>query len=361
MMWDWNRWIQNIEDVNTEVLAKAQARWNSIAKPLHGLGKLEEMIARIAAIQGSVIPTLKKRAILVMCADNGVVCEGVSQTGKEVTAIVTRNFTRGETSVNKMADVVHAKIFPVDIGVDADLQTEASDLGNIPLFHRKIARGTKNFLIEDAMTSDEVLYAIKIGIDLVKICKDEGIHLIGTGEMGIGNTTTAAAITAVLLDVSVEEVTGKGAGLSSMGLQRKMQVITNGIQNRRPNPTRPLEVLQKLGGLDIAGLVGVFLGGAMYKVPIILDGMITAVAALLAKRLCPMASKYMLASHLSKEPASRYILNELGLHPIIDGNLCLGEGTGACLLLGMLDTAMCVYENCTTFEDIAVEHYVEME
>lgn len=347
--------LHEIEDIDAGIFEESVKHWNSIAKPLHGLGKLEEMISRIAAIQRNVIPRIDKKTIIIMCADNGIVEEGVSQTGQEVTAIVTKNFTTGDTSVNKMAKHVNAGIIPVDIGVNADF------CASIPLHHAKVAKGTRNFRKADAMTKEEALKAIQIGMDLVQRCKREGTQIIGTGEMGIGNTTTSAAMASVLLNLPVGEVTGRGAGLSGEGLKNKIKVISDGILKRKPRADDPLDVLCKLGGLDIAGLVGVFLGGARYQVPVCLDGLITSVAALAAKRICPKTTQYMLASHLSKEPAGKKIMEELCLRPVIDANLALGEGTGACLLFGMLDTAMCVYENRTTFADIQIDDYREME
>lgn len=328
----------------------SKEHWNGIAKPLYSLGKLEEFIIKIASIQENTYPKINKKAILVMCADNGIVKEGVSQVGQEVTGIVSRNIAKGIASVNKMADYTNTKVIAIDIGI--------AQKNPIPqLLPYKIAYGTRNFLYDDAMTKKEMFSAITVGIEMVRQCKESNIHLIGTGEMGIGNTTTSTAIASVLLNIPAKEITGRGAGLTDIGLQRKIEVISKGIQKRKPDTKDPLDILAKLGGLDIAGLVGIFIGGGIYKIPIVIDGVISAVSALLAYRLCPRLREYMLPSHISKEIVARKVFAELDISPCIDANLCLGEGTGCTLLFAMLEMAMRVYQDNIRFQDIQVEQY----
>lgn len=346
-----------MHNMNSKVAALSQTamkaakeHWDRIGKPIEGLGLLEEMVIQVAGIQETEQVDLQKKAIIVMCADNGVVEEGVTQTGAEVTAIVTENFGKGIASVNVMAQLAGAVVFPVDIGVKTDIRHEG-------ILNRKVTYGTKNMKKEPAMSREEALKAIQKGFEMVQALKEEGYKLIGTGEMGIGNTTTASAMLSVLLNVPVHEVTGYGAGLSEEGLQHKIAVIEEAIEVNKPNREDPIDVLSKVGGLDIAGLTGVFLGGAIYRIPIIIDGVISAAAALLAKNIDENAVSYMLPSHLGKEPASQLVMKELGLTPIIHGNLALGEGTGAALLFPLIDLAMGVYNQNKTFEDIHVEEY----
>ncbi len=339
---------------DAEVIQASRRRWDGIAKPLRGLGRLEELITKIAGIQVQEQVRLERRAVIVMCSDNGVVEEGVTQTDNHVTAVVTENFARGIASVNRMAAAAHADVIPVDIGV-------ARKLTEPGVRNFKIAYGTKNFVKESAMTESEALRAIRTGMELVRQCRDQGYDLLATGEMGIGNTTTSSAIASVLLGLSPEEVTGKGAGLPAAGILHKKEVIERGIRLHAPDPEDPLAVLACLGGFDIAGMAGVFLGGAFYRVPVVIDGLISSVAALIAARLCPASVHYMLPSHMSNEPSSVIIMKELGLEPIIFGKLALGEGTGAVMLFPLLDMANAVYFQNSTFEHIHVDAYEDYE
>lgn len=339
--------IQNIRPIDEAAVKESQRRWNSIAKPLHSLGKLEDTVIRIAGITGDAVMHLEKKGLITMCADNGVVAEGVTQTGQEVTAIVTENFLTGAATASVMCKKVGADIFPVDIGV-------AVDTGAI---NRKIAYGTKNFACEPAMTREETKRAILVGIQMVEELKNQGYGILATGEMGIGNTTTSSAVAAVLMGKPVEEMTGRGAGLDNDGLNKKIATIKKGISLHKPDPEDAIDVLSKVGGLDLAGIAGVFLGGAIYRVPILVDGFISAVGALCAARICPRSKDYMLASHVSKEPAASMILGELGLEAPLHCDMCLGEGTGAVAFYPILDLACEVYKKMSTFDDIKVEQY----
>lgn len=344
--------MYKVKKLDTAAMEKAAEKWNSIAKPLHSLGLFEDIITNIAGIQGTQNVDISKRCVLIMCADNGVVQEGVTQTGQEVTAIVTENFARGEASVCAMARGVGADVIPVDVGVSRK---------TAGVINKKIAYGTGDMLREKAMTREQAESAVKVGMDMVGELCEKGYSIICTGEMGIGNTTTSSAVASVLLGKAPEDVTGRGAGLSSAALTRKTDVIRRSIELHKPDKNDVIDVLLKVGGFDIAALTGVFLGGAIYGVPIVIDGFISAVAALCAHRLCPASRDFMIASHVSKESAAADVLAALDKRAPIDASMCLGEGTGAVMLLGMLDTALRVYNEMSTFDDINVESYKELK
>lgn len=342
--------IKLIEPINIDTVKKSQEKWNSIAKPLHSLGKLEDHIMKIAGITGNVDVRIDKKALIAMCADNGVVEEGVTQTGQEVTAIVAENFLSCNSSAAIMCERAGVDIFPIDIGMVSDTK--------VPNY--KIAYGTKNFAKEPAMTREEAAHAVLTGIEIVKEKKDAGYELLATGEMGIGNTTTSSAVATVLLQESVELMTGRGAGLTSAGLLRKKEVITNAIIMHKPDSGDVLDVYSKVGGFDLAGLTGVFLGGAIYHIPVIIDGFISAVAALAAVKMCETAKEYMIVSHVSKEPGTRRILEALDMEASLTCDMCLGEGTGAVAFIPVLDMAVEVYRRMSTFSDNNIEDYKEL-
>lgn len=343
----------NISPVDMGYYKKCEEKWLTIAKPLYSLGELEKAINRIGAIRENVEAPIGKRLAVIMCADNGVVAEGISQTDESVTRIVADNLATGQANLNLLSRGLHLDICPVDIGMKYDPQTEN-------VVRAKVRPGTGNIRKEPAMTTEEVEKAIQTGIWQVKEAAGKGYDLIVTGEMGIGNTTTCSACAAVLLGLPVEMVTGKGAGLSNEGVRHKIEVIKEAIALHKPDRNDPMDVLSKIGGLDIAGMTGLFLGGGIYHLPVIIDGVISSVAALLAAKICPEVKDYMLASHVSKEPAGQMILDELGLCAVIHGNLALGEGTGAACLLPLLDMVHQVYAQNVTFEQIHMEAYKEL-
>lgn len=343
---------KQITPLNTRAMEEAVAHWNSIAKPLHSLGKLEDLVIQLAGIAGTPNVKIEKRALVAMCADNGVVEEGVTQSGQEVTAIVAENFLKAETTACIMAKNCRADVYPVDVGMASDTKVR-TDL--------KVAHGTKNMAKIPAMTREEAVKAIEAGIFMAEELKGRGYQILATGEMGIGNTTTSSAVASVLMEEPVETMTGRGAGLTSEGLARKIQVIKDAIALHKPDREDAIDVLAKVGGFDIAGMAGVFLGGAALKIPVIMDGFISCVAALVAVSICPEASGYILASHVSKEPAARLILEYLQKEAVIHGDMCLGEGTGAIALLPLLDLGISVYHSMSTFEEIHVEQYEELK
>lgn len=328
---------------------RAQAKWNAVAKPIGGLGVLEDDIVRIAALRGTEDVRLSRRAVAVLCADNGVAAEGVSQCGQEVTAAVAANIARGVSSVCKMAATARADAFACDLGMACPPATP----GIVDLH---VARGAGNIARGPAMSQEEALRAIYAGIAAAAMLQGQGYDIVAAGEMGIGNTTTSSAIAAVLLDLPAQRVVGRGAGLSDEGLQRKTEAVKRAIAANQPDRDDALDVLAKLGGFDIAGLVGLYLGCAMHRMPVVIDGFIGTLAAVVAARLVPACTVAMIASHVSAEPAARLLLGELGLQPAIDAGLHLGEGTGAVCLLPLLDAALALY-NGTTFEETGIDAY----
>ena len=331
-------------------MERCQAHWDQVAKPLGSLGKLESIIKGIAGLQGTADVRLGGKCVLVLCADNGVVAEGVTQTDSSVTAAVALSIARGTGNVCQMARVAGAQVVAVDVGMLTEVSHPA-------LLNRKLQRGTGNIAAGPAMSRAQAQSLIDTGIELTRRRAEMGDRLIATGEMGIGNTTTASAVASVLLGESVERMTGRGAGLSGAGLKRKVSAIHRAIALNQPDPQDPLDVLSKLGGFDIAAMTGVFLGGALLGVPILVDGFISSVAALLAQRLCPQARQAMIASHVSREPAGALMLEALGLEPVIHADMALGEGTGAVALMPILDMALAVYHQGSSFAGIQVAAY----
>lgn len=335
-----------------EAFAAAQRHWDAVAKPLGALGQFERIIAQIAAIQGTAEVRLLPRCALVFCADHGVVAQGVSQSGSDVTARVAAAVAQGTSNVNLMAQAAQTAVFAVDMGMAQPVDG---------VIDRRQGCGTADFTQGPAMTRAQAESALQAGIDLVRARKAQGDRLIATGEMGIGNTTAAAALASVLLHQPPARLTGRGAGLSDAGLARKRAAIEGAITRNQPDANDPLDVLAKLGGFEIAGMAGAFLGGAIHGVPVVIDGMISAVSALIAARLCPKARRFMLASHVSREPASTLILRELGLSPVLQADLALGEGTGAVMLFPLLDMALRVYDGSHTFDSLGMAAYTPQE
>ncbi|MBD5445147.1 MAG: nicotinate-nucleotide--dimethylbenzimidazole phosphoribosyltransferase [Lachnospiraceae bacterium] len=340
----------SVDAPNWNIYTKVLKNWDTIAKPLDGMGRFENITAQIGAILGSDEIDITKKAVIIMCADNGIVEEGISQSGQEVTTAVAKQLAKGASSVGKMAASIGADIIPIDIGINGEEQIEG-------LLNRKIRPGTGNFRKEPAMTIEEAVRAIYTGMEIVEECKQKGYQILATGEMGIGNTTTSSAVAAALLRCDADEVTGRGAGLCDDKLHSKKQIISEAIKRYNLYNAEPLTVLETVGGLDIAGLAGVCIGGGIYHIPVVLDGVISMTAALLAERIVPGTLKYLIPSHKGKEPAVEKLMEELHMEPVIDGKMALGEGTGAVMMLSLLDMALCVYREKTLFSDIKVKQY----
>ncbi len=371
-----------MNETQQKIYIQAKEKWDAIAKPIDSLGVFENMVARLCAIAGTVNPgDYKRRALLTLCADHGVVAEGVTQTDAGVTKVVAENIAHGCSGVNYMAQTAGVDVYAVDIGMLGEPYPDA-EFGMGHMINRKVQAGTGNLAKEPAMSMEVCDRAIEAGKELVRECKEKGYEILAVGEMGIGNTTPTSALLAALLDLPAEAVTGRGAGLNDAGLARKVQVITQALARvqgtsdakqpdgqeqpdvklqcgktdvqRTPNAK---QLLAELGGLEIAGMVGVFLGARQYQIPVVLDGAITCAAALVAMRMEPEVVDYLLASHISEEASGRLALDALGLPAVIHGKLCLGEGSGAMMLFPLLDMALSIYKNMGTFDDLSIEAY----
>lgn len=337
-----------IQPLDATLRVKAQGRVDRLTKPLGSLGRLEELAASYVAITGELKPNIPRGVVFTFAADHGVATEGVSAYPRDVTPQMVFNFLRGGAGVNVLARHAGVDVRVVDIGVD-------HEFGVMPgLLDRKVMKGTRNLLVEPAMTRSQAEQALNVGIELAADAVQEGIGLIGTGEMGIGNTTPSAAVTAVMTGRPVEEVTGRGTGIDESGRTHKVAVIQQALDLHRPNQVDPLDVLAKVGGLEIGGLVGVILGAAAARVPVVLDGFIAGAAALIAVGIQPLCRDYLIASHRSVEPGHHAILNHLGLAPLLDLELRLGEGTGACLGMDLVVASIKIYTEMATFEEAGV-------
>lgn len=343
-----NETLAAIKPVDSDVLARAQAKLDNKTKPLGSLGRLEEFARRFAAISGTLEPATSKKVVFTFAADHGVVAEGVSAFPKEVTAQMVLNFLAGGAGINVLANHVGADVLVVDMGVD-------HDFGDTPgLINRKIARGTKNFVKGPAMTREEAVAAVEVGIALARQAKAEGVTMLGTGEMGIGNTTPSSAIIAAFAGCDVKSVTHRGTGINDQALSNKIRVIEQGLALNRPDPKDPLDVLAKVGGLEIAAIAGLVLGGAACRVPVVVDGFISTAGALIACELNPTVKDYIFAAHQSVEIGHALIMERIGVEPILDLKLRLGEGTGAALAMGLIEAGVKILKEMATFEEAGV-------
>lgn len=365
------------QDFDRGAADECQRRWDGIGKPIDGLGDFERMIAKIAGMRGTPDVRLVRKAVAVMCADNGVVREGVTQTGQEVTALVSENIAGGTSSVCLMARAAGAEVYAADVGVASDfpdsllsgrrpsvLSEELPPSGQMErgkIADKKVASGTGDIFLEPAMTREQAALAVCRGIEAAGELAGMGTDIFAVGEMGIGNTTTAGACASCLTGLPPEAVTGRGAGLTSEGVRRKAEVIRHALSLHKPDPSDPLDIISKVGGFEIAGMTGLFLGGAVFGIPAVLDGVISSVAAVLAEEICPGSRDFMLASHEGKEPAAAPLLQRLKLKPVIRADLALGEGTGAVALFPLLDLALSVYSENVTFDDIHMEAYQRLK
>jgi nicotinate-nucleotide--dimethylbenzimidazole phosphoribosyltransferase len=339
--------IAAIGPLDTHAISRAAQRQHELTKPRGSLGVLEDLAVQLAGMTGSDRPRVDRRAVIVMAGDHGVTAEGVSAYPAEVTPQMVLNFLHGGAAINALAAQAGARVIVVDVGVAADLDHPA-------LVSRKVARGTANMAAGPAMSREQALAAIQVGIDVLADQAAAGLDLVATGEMGIGNTTAASAITAVMTLAPVDQVTGHGTGLDEEGRKRKIDVIQRAIAVNEPGGDDPLDVLAKVGGLEIAGLAGVILGAAARRIPVVLDGFISGAAALIAVGLCPQARQYLIAGHVSVERGHRTILEALDLDPILDLRLRLGEGTGAVLAMQVIAAAAAAHREMATFAEAAV-------
>ncbi len=339
--------LHSVRPLNRDVMDQIQVRLDNLTKPAGSLGKLEEIVKQLGGITGNPLPAVEQKAVLVMAGDHGVVAEGVSAFPQEVTPQMVYNFLNGGAGINVLSRQAGAKVVCTDVGV-------AADLSHPNLISRKIARGTANMASGPAMTREQAVSAILVGVEVAEEQINLGANLLATGDMGIGNTTPSSAIVAVLTGKPVEEVVGRGTGIDDPGLARKIKVIQQALALNQPNPEDALDVLAKVGGLEIGALCGAVLGAASKGVPIIIDGFISTAAATVAAALQPLAINYMIPSHSSQEPGHIHALAYLGLEPMLNLNLRLGEGTGAALAFHLVEAATRILREMATFAQAGV-------
>lgn len=346
--------LDSIEGFDAELVNRAQERLNGLTKPIGSLGRLEDFVKQLVGISGELFPKVDRKTVIIMCADNGVVEEGVSSCPKSVTSAVTNNFMRGITGINVLTGHSGSDIVVVDLGVDDDITCEG-------ILNRKIRRGTWNIAKGPAMSREEAVAAIETGINIVGDLKRKGVKLLGTGEMGIGNTTTSSAVAAVLTGCKAEEMVGRGAGLSQEAYLNKIHIVEKAIEINNPDPEDAIDVLAKVGGFDLAGLAGCYIGAAAYRLPIVIDGFISAAAALAAIKIKAEVRNFMFPSHGSAEPGNDKIMKAIGMEPVLNLGMRLGEGTGAALAFHIIDAAVAAYTRMGTFQDAQIEQYTPQE
>jgi len=343
-----------------KALQNAQKRLDSLTKPAGSLGRLEELAKQIASITGRLDPDISKKLVIVMAADHGVVQEGVSAYPQEVTPQMVYNFMQGGAGINVLAKHAGADVMVVDVGVAAELNIKENNKDKKSIFiDKKVAFGTKNMAKEPAMNPQQAALAVSAGIAVAQDMIDAGYGIIGTGDMGIGNTTASSAIASCICGVDAEKVTGYGTGIDEAGFEKKVQVIRKAIKLNNPDASDGLDVLSKVGGYEIGGIAGVILGCALRKVPVVIDGFISGAGALIAEAIAPASKNYMIASHCSVEKGHRIVLEKLGLVPLFNFDMRLGEGTGAAIGIGIADAAIKILNEMATFDQAQVSQKKE--
>ncbi len=337
----------SIPPLDADAMEQARTRQQQLTKPTGSMGRLEDIAIQMAGITHQALPTIQRKAVIIMAADHGVTLEGVSAYPSAVTPQMVLNFLHGGAAINALAQHVGAEVVVVDIGVAEEIQ-------HPNLLSRKIAPGTANMAQGPAMTREQAQAAINVGMDVATSLIQQGVDMLATGEMGIGNTTASSAITAVLAHVPIQLVTGRGTGIDDAQLAHKIAIIERAIAYNKPDASDALDVLAKVGGLEIAGLVGVILAAGERSVPVVIDGFISGAAALVATQLVPSVRDYLFAGHVSVERGHQIILEQLKLFPILDLNLRLGEGTGAVLASTIIEAALRLHRNMATFAEAGV-------
>jgi nicotinate-nucleotide--dimethylbenzimidazole phosphoribosyltransferase len=340
--------IANIQPLDEQVMEEARRRQDNLTKPQGSLGQLESLSVQVAGIKRSLRPKIIHKVIFTLAGDHGVAEEGVSAYPSEVTLQMVYNFLRGGAGLNVLARHVGARVVVADLGVASVLQRHPD------LRDKKVAMGTRNMAKEPAMSREEALRSIEAGIELVEEEWSKGIDILGTGDMGIGNTTPSSAITAVITGADPAKVTGRGTGLNDEEWKRKVETIKKAIEINRPNPKDPIDVLSKVGGLEIGGIAGVILGGARFGIPVVIDGFISGAAALIAGTLAPQVKPYLIAAHQSVEQGHKFLLEYLGLKPLLNLDLRLGEGTGAALAISLVEASLKILDEMATFAEAGV-------
>jgi nicotinate-nucleotide--dimethylbenzimidazole phosphoribosyltransferase len=345
--------IDGIHPLNRQMAEKARARTAQLVMPPRALGRLHAIGEQLCGILGTLRPQIRGKAVLVMAGDHGIVAEGISAFPQAVTGAMIQTFLTGGAGINAMARHVGAEVWVADLGIIPDLDA-ASLMNGSRLLVRKLGPGTANFACGPAMAPEQAYQAVLTGFELASSLISKGVNLLGTGDMGIGNTTPAAAIGAVITGKGIADMVGPGTGIDDAGILRKREAIRRGIELNRPNPQDGLDVLAKVGGFEIGGIAGIVLAGAYHRKPVVVDGFISTAGALVAQRLAPAAADYMLAGHCSEEPGHRHMLAHLKLLPILDLGMRLGEGTGAALAMSVIEAAIRVMTEVMTFEEAGV-------
>ncbi|MGB9681441.1 MAG: nicotinate-nucleotide--dimethylbenzimidazole phosphoribosyltransferase [bacterium] len=342
--------VSNIRPLVEDAQEKAWKRWDSLTKPRKSLGRLEEIVVQLAGIRGDPSPKINKKAIVIMVGDHGIVKRGVSAYPQEVTVQMVRNFLNGGAGINAIASRANAEVFVVDVGIAHPVEFNHPSFRNYNVRH-----GTNDFSQEPAMTRDEAIKCIEVGIQMAEELDKMKIDIVGTGEMGIGNTTPSTAILSVFAkDVSLDSIVGAGTGLDKEGIKKKRTVISEAIRLHKPNPNDPIDVLEKVGGLEIGAIAGLVIGCAYLRKPVVIDGFISTVGALLAYKITPDVLPYIIPSHLSQEPGHKIALDQMGLRSMLTLDMRLGEGTGSAIGMIIIDCALNAYYNMLTFEEAGV-------
>ena len=345
--------IDGIHPLSREALEKARARTAQLVMPPRALGRLHAIGEQLCGIQGTLRPQIRGKAILVMAGDHGIVEEGISAFPQSVTGAMIGTFLSGGAGINAIARHVGAEVWVADMGIIPDLDAASLKNGD-RLLVRKIGRGTANFAKGPAMTPADAYKAILTGFELAATLIRRGVDLLGTGDMGIGNTTPSAAVGSVITGKGLDEMVGRGTGIDDAGLARKREAIRKGLELNRPDPGDGLDVLAKVGGFEIGGIAGIVLAGAYHRKPVVIDGFISTAGALIAHALCPKVADFICAGHGSEEPGHRHMLEHLKLHPILDLGMRLGEGTGGALAMNLIEAAVKVITEVMTFEEAMV-------
>lgn len=340
--------IKAIKPLDETAMRAARARQDRLTKPRGSLGRLEELSVRLAGIKADPFPSVERKAVIVMAADHDVTREGVSAYPSDVTAQMVLNFVRGGAAINVLAHQARARVTVVDIGVNANFEPMPG------LIRRKILCGTRNMAQGPAMTREEAVQALQVGVDVLNEEASQGLDLVATGDMGIGNTTPSSAIAAVMTGLPVAQVVGRGTGIDDQGLERKIKVIEQALQVNQPDRSDALDVLHKVGGLEIAGLAGVMIAAASRRIPIVVDGFISTASAIIAVSLAPGVRDYLISSHQSVEIGHQAMLKHLHLKPLLDLNLRLGEGTGSALAFHLIEASTRILREMATFEEAGV-------
>jgi len=340
--------IDMIKPLDEGAMAEARSRQDLLTKPQGSLGRLEELSIQLAGIQGKPIPQIRHKAVITMAGDHGVVAEGVSAYHQQVTAQMVYNFLGGGAGINVLARQAGARVIVVDMGVAAELEAHPQ------LISRKVAPGTQNMCLCPAMTAEQAVTSIESGIEVVAAELAKGLDIVGTGDMGIGNTTASSAICAAMTGKPVAEVVGRGTGIDDKQLEHKVDVVSRALAVNQPDPKEPLDVLAKVGGFEIGGLVGVMLAAAAYRIPVVIDGFISGAAAFIATALAPGLRDFLIAAHVSAEAGHKLLLRHLGLKPLLDLGMRLGEGTGAVLGIILAEAAARILAEMSTFAEAGV-------